>query len=469
MKSNLTRIRKQLFLLVLSTLTSLSMMAQIPNWDMESWNIQTNEKPTSWTIFGTTTKVTPAANGSFAVKLQGNDDSGPGVVLYGNPEDSGFTGGVPFSTRPDSLIAYLKYDIEVGDTAWVVVSMSKNNVPITSNLFLVGGTYISSFKRMAFKIDYKSSQFPDTMFLAFTSTNPDSKNSINTNSWVIVDNISFTGTTQNVPNPDFETWTTQSIAFPVGWDMDTRGNMEGSVARSSDKYSGNYAMKIQTIFNNGDTVKGRTQTKGREMQNSWGPSFPVVGKPTSLKGFYKFLPQNGDTFRVTIQLFKNGNSIGWGDFMSSLNNSSYTPFSADIFYHNPVETPDSATIGISTFIENDINHSPRGQSVAYIDNLSFDNYIYAGTNDAMYSHLNMMVYPNPAREHINVLLTFKQSDKIALRIMDIKGKVVEQFSEMNVGAGEILIPVNISTLSKGIYFVQVISLNAGMTKKVVIE
>lgn len=440
-------------LLILAIIWSNISFAQIPNWNMESWTTITTDVPTPWLTYGITTKVSPGQNGSYAVKLQGSNN-GPGAILYGTPGNNTFDGGTTFAARPDSMIAFFKYNIAAGDSAWVIISFKKNGVPISNDLYEFTGSNSSTFQRMAFKNHFVNSSTPDTVFVGITSTNPNGK-TINTTSWVIVDNISFSGTTVNVPNPDFENWTTQTTYTPDGWMVENRliGN---SVSRATDAYAGNYAMKLQTIFaSNGDTTQGYTQTGTNINNNNWGwrPTFAVSSTPNSLNGFYKFIPQNNDTFTINIGLFKNGMNVGGAYYKSSATLNTYTPISVPIYYNNtPPIAPDSAIIAFSTFMMNQYNSFPRGQSVAFIDNLSFDQYIYAGIPGAIQQIRNLTIYPNPAEVKLNVKFDLMQKEKVIISIYDLKGCEVMKLSEQYFDIGKHELNFNIEQLSSGIYF-----------------
>ena len=459
----------QKFIVIFAIIYGNISVAQIPNWNMENWTTTTKDIPAQWLTFGGITKVSPGQNGSYAVKLQGINsqdyNNGPGAILYGTPggnNNNQFLGGTPFTARPDSMIAYFKYSIDAGDSAWVIVQMKNNGAIISSDLYEYTGSYTSGFKRMAFKIHYFSSATPDTMFIGFTSTIPNG-NSVNAVSWVILDNISFTGTTQNVPNPDFENWTTQSSNSPNGWQVDN-SQWGNNVERTADAYAGSYAMKLQSINSAQGMIQGYTQTLGPNSNNNngnWGPAFPMNSTPTSLKGFFKFIPQNGDTFSIDIGLFKNGQRVGSGNYASPNAINTYTPISIAIYYNNtPPINPDSATIQMATFAMTGNNNAPRGQSIAYIDNLSFDEYIYAGIVAATSRINNMCIYPNPAATKLNIKFQLLNKEKVSISIHDLNGCEVMKLAEQYFDCGDHDLNFDVGCLSSGIYFINTQSGNS---------
>jgi hypothetical protein len=444
--------------------------AQIPNWNFESWNTYTNDVPAPWITFGTTSKVSPGANGQFAVKLQASIETGPGAVLHGLPSgNDNFFGGTPFTDRPDSMVAHFKYDIAIGDSAWVLVIFKKNGQNISDDLYLLYGNHTSDFTRKAFKIHYTSGVTPDTVVVGFTSTIPNGGGLLNLDSYVILDNISFTGTAQNVPNADFETWTTQVTHTPVGWQSDFRP-LGSSVEQSSDAYSENYALKVQTIFGNqGDTIGGYTETVSPDGSGFWGPDFAVNSRPTSLKGFFKFTPENGDTFRIMVNLFKDGQQVGQGQFMSDDMVSTYTPFSAPIDYFAlPSGNPDSASISIATYVW-DNYPMPRGESVALIDNLSFDDFIYAGTDELLTSGNMVSLYPNPAEKNVYVRLDALKESPLSVSIINMLGKEVAVFPLPATRLGNDELQLDVSSLPAGTYMIRLQNEHSVAYTRLIIE
>lgn len=287
------------------------------------------------------------------------------------------------------------------------------------------------------------------MYIGFTSTRPE-LNAINKSSWVILDNISFSGTKQNIQNPDFENWTSQSSYFAEGWQSFT-SQLGSNIQRSNNAYAGKYAMKLQSTFNSSTIINGTTFTTGSLNSNNSGPSFPINSTPNSFKGFYKFIPQNGDIFYVNIVVYKNGQMIGQGNFTSPEAVNFYIPFSVPIIYEiNSVGVkPDSASIQFATY---NLKNKPSGQSIAYIDNLSFDRFIYAGIDESKSQVNKLNIYPNPTDSKLNVHFELLQKENISIFIYDINGSEILKLTEQFFDAGNHELNYNLTDLSCGIYF-----------------
>lgn len=436
---------KQKLLLIVFLLTSVVAGAQIPNWDWESWTAHTTDAPAQWRIFGTTSKATPAQNGQYAVKLQ-SDGKEPGAIVYGNPDDNGFSGGTPFAARPDSLIAYIKYDIAANDSAFVIISLQQAGVAISNDIYTYKGNSGGNFVRRAFKINYTASGNADTIFLAFSSTDIDQAN---TNSYVIIDNVSFIGTATNVPNPDFENWTMLAYDEPNGWGVENN-YARASATKSTDAYAGTYALKLMTTINGSDTTRGYATTRPWD-DFQFGPSFPVSTKPDSLTFFAKYMPVNGDSAQININLFQAGMPIGMGSLKIGGTHATYTPFAVHINY--PMSgTPDSATIEISTFLMDMGNYQPRGASVLYIDNMSFDHYAFAGIEQVI-AGKPISIYPNPAQNKVFAALGNTNAKEVAIQLIDMNGKVI---IGQTAKVTSQIVALDISSISAaGIYFLKI--------------
>jgi hypothetical protein len=61
------------------------------------------------------------------------------------------------------------------------------------------------------------------------------------------------------------------------------------------------------------------------------------------------------------------------------------------------------------------------------------------------------IFPNPARDVINIALTSDSSATVLFNILDGQGRIVMPTMEMNMPQGFFVIPINISRLQAGIY------------------
>lgn len=423
--------------------------AQIPNNDFENWTTLSQEKPEGWTLALGISKLTDKKSGNYSVKLQGDTkEESPGVVLLGQTDEGDvFWGGAPFTARPDSIIFWAKYNIANGDSAMFYLQLKKLAQPITARWYKFNGVS-NNFVRMAFKIDYTAAGNPDSIILGFVSTNVFEE--VNGNSWLQLDDVSFSGTTQNVPNPGFEGWKNLVHYTPNHWasnydNEDLLDETKPTILRSFDAGTGGACLHIRNI-NRGDWIQsGETRTiKNMDDQWSFGPAFPVSGKPDTLYGLYKWLPKNGDNCAVRIYMYKEGNMVGQGVLSTSTAQTTWAIAKVPINYFSmDSPDPDSAQIELKAYYNSD---APEGESDLYVDNLSFSPIFGAGTKNPF--AIQFSVKPNPASETINVQLPATKNSSTA-RIYDATGRLVltSEISAMNPA-------IQLSSLPAGTYSIR---------------
>lgn len=156
-----------------------------PNGGFENWGSGNTPTPSSFnslnpstTILGivTCTKATPpdVYSGSFGVKLRSAAyAAAPGGVIQGmmttgniNPIEQNIQGGIPFTSRPDSVVAWAKYTPALNsqnapDTGYVEILLLNDATTDTIgrgrfNIF----TEVTSFTRFSAPIQYFSTDSP---------------------------------------------------------------------------------------------------------------------------------------------------------------------------------------------------------------------------------------------------------------------------------------------------------------------
>jgi len=281
------------------------------------------------------------------------------------------------------------------------------------------------------------------------------------------------GTYSQIPNNGFENWSTYGTGMtPDDWwsanDSVNSTNPYFPITRSTDHYPvtiGNYSLRLE---NNPTYQASRWAELGIAWTGSWkgnnNPVFPV-NHPKSICGYYKFLPQNGDTMDIHFILYKNGVEITQGGFQSPVSVPDWTSFNLPVSNLDYTDA-DSARILIAAFYSNNKNKglSPLGNSVLYVDNLSFDSLITTSINELSAKNNLIDLYPNPASDYFTVKIINTVNEELSLKICTLTGTLVK--SEMMKTNQQ---KINIGSLATGLYMVMVKSKNLTEIQKLIIQ
>ena len=119
---------------------------------------------------------------------------------------------------------------------------------------------------------------------------------------------------------------------------------------------------------------------------------------------------------------------------------------------------DSGNIMLSSFNASSLNSRPYGNSVLYVDNLSFDQLI-TSTGPDHPGNEPFMVYPDPAQDKL-VVESFPGSNLSRVAITDLDGH--EIVSRENCKSKTV---IDISSMFRGVYFMKIIKDGTITTKK----
>lgn len=411
-----------------NTVSFYTGITTVPNYNFELWDAFSDDILDDWLNTGSVSQTT-SYNGTFAVQLTGSASDNVGAILYGNPGQNGLEGGTPFVERPDSIVFWANYDIALNDSALVVLQLKNNGVLIADSIYKIGGSSLGSFVEKKFKINYLSALIPDTMFLAFTSSDVFS-GSPNASSVIAIDDVSFFDVNSNVPNNDMESWSVETrnkAALWVSNDDQYSNGVDYMVEQSTDSYSGDYAVKLNNLVGNNSNF-ARIKT-GIDI-NSWNPVFPILYNHEKLYGYYKYFPADGDTLFVRVSLYENGAYIGFGELEIIESASIYTQFEVPLTY-GPGNA-DSCSIEFSIFKN---NGQQPGASYGIIDNLSFDAIALPSQNVGVneVAKKSVKLYPNPTEGPITIEFDQIPSEEINILVVDLSGKILLEEKHHPIG------------------------------------
>ncbi len=116
-----------------------------------------------------------------------------------------------------------------------------------------------------------------------------------------------------------------------------------------------------------------------------------------------------------------------------------------------------------------IQYSLGGQTInlyapsnPYNVNSAFSLYTYdptlvQGIKNNYQTTSNINIYPNPSDGNFNIKIESQQSDKIKIVVTDVLGKIIKDDSNINLTNGLNNLPLNLTNVQSGIYFVNISS------------
>ncbi len=422
---------KNAILVVTILLFSITSMSQsITNSDFENWiNDTLYEKPDSFQtsnmmayMFSSAenvTKSTDSYNGIYSARLETfiyGTDTVPGMLLLGSGE--GFT-GIPYTDKPDTLTAAIKYNIQANDTAIIMAMFTSGG-----NLIgMAGKTFTgsqSSWSLEKIPITFFLPAIPDSVILLVCSSNINGDQI--SGSWLQVDSLQFTGNSATpIANGNFENWTPLVIEEPYNWwniNFALTDNTPYSATKTTDAYHGTYALRLETREVFEDTLG--FITNGRFDENGPTGGMQVWQTPDKLTGYYKYTPVGPDSALAALSIYSNSTIIDSSMIMLGAA-STYTYFEISLNY-NAWPPPDTLNIAFSS--SNMENHAnARVGSVLFLDSLNLT-YKPVSINEAVESKNEFIVYPNPASNFINIMSKYPVKENVHISIYNTIGSIV---------------------------------------------
>lgn len=443
-------------------------LPDIPNFNFEIWDTTYYLFPDGYDkIAGDVSRIETPCNGNYAILLKSDNNSvKPAGMLMGLSEDGiSFSGGQPFNSRPDSIMACFNYHFSAGDSGYVALVFKNNEQIISYNVYYLTGSSNNLYEEIAFPIEYTTSDIPDTVIFGMLNSSFLTLDTVIPGNFIALDYIRFTGTSENLFNNNFEDWTLYPKVTLNSWNYNRKemdlepDNLNAMAVTISDIYhDGLYSAKLKNYVSQHDTVSAFMQSD----------TFALIHTPKKLTGHYFFHTVNNDTLSASIHLFHQGIMVGHGSFSTTNPTSWFTPFEAIINYPF-TEVPDSAFMSIS--IRNDSNISE--QSYALIDDLNFDSFLLNTDRLPLFNteitKPEFNIYPNPTSEYLITELYGNQesTEEIAIIISNTTGRwFLMERRILRHGLNKYII--NTRDLPEGIYSVTVVHARFTESKKFVI-
>jgi len=423
----------------------------IPNWSFEDWTLKQYMAPKEWVALGNVEQSD--CGGHIAVKMLPTNDFylGGGTMLV-NFNIPAFCGGAPITVKPSEMLLSVKYNVELNDTAQILLAFKKNGDFIAQNFFYLTGSSQGLFRDTAFQLSYFDNQMPDTVLIGFSNTNMPHNNF--NNSYLEICNVRFDVPVTSIQNLDFTLWDSVYYELIDGWtsyvfyDFDNN-SYETSYYRSSDAYHESYAVCFELLIYSKDLSKIETGTFSK--------GFPIQERHEKLFGYYKYTPQAGDTAEISVTIYDINDSIcaeGKIDFVSEA--ADWSRFEVFINYFDSLCVPHSAKIEI----EASTKKHPTS-SVLCIDKLSFDG-DFVPIEKPHELKPDIVVYPNPFKDVLYIDFNGLYEHEFLVEMFDLNGKRI--YAEI---INDIRHSISTSFLGNGLYLLRISSGKDIVLRKVI--
>ncbi len=275
-----------------------------------------------------------------------------------------------------------------------------------------------------------------------------------------------------IPNSGFENWTAvNTYSVPDGWGtLNNTTALSGifTVTKATPGSPGASYMKI-TSKTIGTAVVGGIAVSGvldsMTMQPKSG--FAFNQRPANFTGKWQHMIYGSSqgSVLVTLTRWDSGTNarvaVASGSVTLSGMAMSWANFTIPLTYADG-NNPDSCIIVLKAS-----GSAPTNNDYLWVDNLAFTGTVTGlKTLESVLSNVN--VFPNPSADIINITLKVKSEQKVSLELVDLTGKVLLS-KDLGLVQGESKQTLNINGISKGIYFVKVVSDKGTETKKIIID
>jgi hypothetical protein len=267
-----------------------------------------------------------------------------------------------------------------------------------------------------------------------------------------------------IPNAGFENWsTTGGYDNPDNWGtlnaMTTAMSVYTAEKGTPGSPGASYLKLTSKTVTGIGVVPGIAATGNLNMATmSVTGGFAYAARPANLTGSWQYMAMSGsDQGIIAVYLTKWNSGTNTRDTVASAIKPltgmamSWANFSIPLIY-NKNFAPDSSLIIMSSS-----GMTPADGSYLWVDNLAFSGTGPTGISSAENAINNIVLYPNPAKDKINISYSVKMSGDYTIKIAGISGKVIHTQSVRAI-QGNNQLSINIPALAAGVYS---LSLNNG--------
>jgi hypothetical protein len=83
-------------------------------------------------------------------------------------------------------------------------------------------------------------------------------------------------------------------------------------------------------------------------------------------------------------------------------------------------------------------------------------------------NFNMLIYPNPASDRAEMLISSEQPQRISAEIFNLSGQKVAAMAERTIGSGKTQLSINTTALSEGVYILRITTAHKQYSQRLII-
>ena len=480
--------------------TIAPVVAIIPNSDFENWiNNGSYDSPALWDNLNgvspassvyTAEKGTPGASGiagTSYLKLTTKTIPGvgvvPGIAVSGILDKTTLSPqkGFAFHQRPASINGnwqYMVYSSDPTNAGYIDVKLTRWNateqksVPVASVHYSLPDM-VMDWENFSIPLVYADNvNYPDSCVITLSA----SGSTPTERDFLYVDNLAFSGTVATdgtlaqIPNPDFENWTSSvSYDIPASWD-NINSSATGSAIYSCEKgtpgaagVAGTYFLKLTSKAVSGQGVVPGIAVSGTLDKTTLLPKsgFAFNQRPASLTGNWQYMVYSAkgviNAGYIDVQLTRWDATAQKNLPVAGVHYSlpgmkmSWKAFTIPLTYVDNDNYPDSCVITLSAS-----SITPTNKDFLYVDNLAFSGAVITTALADIHGNKRFSVYPNPSADRISFDLPAANDSKVNIQISDLQGKIVKIIKDADITPN---FSVDITGLSKGNYILKVTLVN----------
>ena len=407
---------------IFSLFLQTTVHAQVPNGGFETWTTTTYHEPTGWTTGNRQSlrrmgvapvRLVPGFAGS-AVRLQtiiAGTDTSDSYITNSNGDPLNGEGGVPFAEQPIGFRAKYRCSLVGSDSAIILIVFKKNGAIVSSDIFKLGGVQ-STFATLTFNLSVPIA--PDSVIVAMASSDLISGTNVASGSYLEMDNFVFTLASTFLPNYEFESWDTLQYHKPTGWQING-----DSISKTTDSYSGSFAIKMVTQDYGGGNVGAAYITTGLNSNQGTNGGLPYTNMVDTLTGYYKYAGSASDSGYMFVSLSHLSTPVGGNSYYFT-SAATYTYFQIPLNAGSP---PDSMRIDASS---SSYPFAPTSVgSTLILDRLGLRSVLVNVENMNQVSSNLITSYPNPAKNILNIGFRKAPTSDFEIIVYNMLGSIVK--------------------------------------------